>query len=71
MFFDVSRQAGRFQARAEVTTWMLSIARFKALSALRRRIDAELDESRRTDADNADDPEIAGEKGPGRDLREC
>jgi DNA-directed RNA polymerase specialized sigma24 family protein len=35
VFFDVWRQAGR----------MLSIARFKALSARRRRIDVELDET--------------------------
>jgi RNA polymerase sigma-70 factor (ECF subfamily) len=45
VFFDVWQQAGRFEGRAAVTTWLLSIARFKALSARRRRIDAELDET--------------------------
>jgi hypothetical protein len=45
VFFDVWQQAGRFEGRAAVTAWLLSIARFKALSARRRRTDAELDET--------------------------
>src|SRR5499427_7213088 len=44
VFLDVWRQAGRFEGRSAVSTWMLAIARFKALSALRRRPDEELDE---------------------------
>ena len=36
VFFDVWQQAGRFEGRAAVTTWLLSIARYKALSARRR-----------------------------------
>jgi RNA polymerase sigma factor (sigma-70 family) len=44
VFLDVWRQAGRFAFRSSVATWLLSIARFKALSAHRRRTDAELDE---------------------------
>src|SRR5258705_355946 len=44
MFLDVWRQAGRFEGRSAVSTWMLAIARFKALSALRRRPDEGLDE---------------------------
>ena len=39
VFLDVWRQAGRFEGRSAVSTWMLAIARFKALSALRRRPD--------------------------------
>ena len=63
VFFDVWRQAGRYEGRAAVTTWLLSIARFKALSARRRRTDAELDETiEATVADSADDPEIALQK---------
>ena len=59
VFLDVWQQAGRFEGRAAVTTWLLSIARFKAQSARRRRIDAELDETiESTVADSADDPEI-------------
>src|SRR4051812_14504116 len=45
VFFDVWQQAGRFAGRATVTTWLLSIARFKALSARRRRTDGKLDET--------------------------
>src|SRR5262245_31686074 len=43
VFLDVWRQAGRFEGRSSVSTWLMSIARFKALSARRRRIDSELD----------------------------
>jgi DNA-directed RNA polymerase specialized sigma24 family protein len=45
VFFDVWQQAGRFEGRSAVSTWLLSIARFKTLSAPRRRTDAELDET--------------------------
>jgi RNA polymerase sigma-70 factor, ECF subfamily len=63
VFFDVWQQAGRFEGRSAVTTWLLSIARFKALSARRRRTDAPLDETIETTvADSADNPEIALEK---------
>ena len=63
VFFDVWQQAGRFERRSAVSTWLLSIARFKALSAHRRRTDAPLDETiEATVADSADDPEIALQK---------
>ena len=63
VFFDVWQQTGRFEGRSAVTTWLLSIARFKALSARRRRTDAELDKTIETTvADSADDPEIALQK---------
>jgi DNA-directed RNA polymerase specialized sigma24 family protein len=42
VFFDVWQQAARFEGRSAVTTWLLSMARFKALSARRRRTDAPL-----------------------------
>jgi RNA polymerase sigma-70 factor (ECF subfamily) len=42
-FIEVWRQASRFEGRASVSTWIMSIVRFKALSARRRRTDAELD----------------------------
>jgi RNA polymerase sigma-70 factor (ECF subfamily) len=63
VFLDVWRQAGRFEGRSAVTTWLLSIARFKALSALRRRPDEELDdETAGAIEDPSDDPEVALEK---------
>jgi RNA polymerase sigma-70 factor (ECF subfamily) len=63
VFLDVWRQADRFEGRSCASTWLISIARFKALSARRRRIDAELDEKiGATVADPADDPEAALQK---------
>jgi RNA polymerase sigma-70 factor, ECF subfamily len=44
VFLDVWRHAGRFQGQSQVTTWLLAMARNKALSALRRRSTEELDE---------------------------
>ena len=63
VFLDVWRQAGRFEGRSAVSTWMLAIARFKALSALRRRPDQELDEETAgAIEDPSDDPGAALEK---------
>jgi RNA polymerase sigma-70 factor (ECF subfamily) len=62
VFLDVWRQAGRFEARSSVSTWLMSIARFKALSVRRRRHDAELtDTIVSTIADPADDPETVAD----------
>jgi RNA polymerase sigma-70 factor, ECF subfamily len=60
VFLDVWRQADRFQYRSSVSTWLMSIARHKALSARRRRTEgAELDEKiEATIADPANDPEL-------------
>jgi RNA polymerase sigma-70 factor, ECF subfamily len=73
VFLDVWRQAGKFEGRSAVSTWMLSIARFKALSALRRRPEQELDdETAQAIEDHADDPEVAlAKKDKGSVLRQC
>ena len=63
VFLDVWRQADRFEGRSAVSTWLMSIARFKALSARRRRKDAELNDTiEATIADPADDPAVTLEK---------
>jgi RNA polymerase sigma-70 factor (ECF subfamily) len=63
VFFDVWRNAHQFQGNSRVSTWILAIARFKALSALRRRKDDELDDDHAAAIpDMADDPEIAVQK---------
>lgn len=63
VFLDVWRQADRFEGRSAVSTWMLAIARFKALSALRRRPDAALDEDTAAAIeDPSDDPGMSLEK---------
>jgi len=73
VFLDVWRQADRFEGRSAVTTWLLAIARFKALSALRRRPDEELDEEAAAAIeDPSDNPEIVVEKkDKGEVLRQC
>jgi RNA polymerase sigma-70 factor, ECF subfamily len=59
VFLDVWRQADRFEGRSSVSTWLISIARFKALSARRRQTDTALDETiEATIADLANDPEV-------------
>jgi RNA polymerase sigma-70 factor (ECF subfamily) len=73
VFLDVWRQAGKFEGRSAVSTWLLSIARFKALSILRQRGEVELDdELAGAIEDHADDPEIAmAKKEKGEALRQC
>src|SRR5581483_7806100 len=59
VFTEVWRSAGRFEARSQVTTWILGIARFKAMSALRRRtFDALDDDVAASIEDTADNPEV-------------
>jgi RNA polymerase sigma-70 factor (ECF subfamily) len=63
VFIEVWRNAGRFEARSQVSTWILAIARFKALAAMRRRQPDELDdEASEMIEDTADDPEVAVQK---------
>src|SRR3974377_1622356 len=58
VFLDVWRQADGFESKSQVSTWLLAIARYKALSALRRRTDEPLDDHlAATIEDTADDPE--------------
>ena len=45
VFIDVWRQAASFEGRSSVSTWLLAIARYKALSARRRRCDDQLDDA--------------------------
>jgi RNA polymerase sigma-70 factor (ECF subfamily) len=73
VFLDIWRQAGKFEGRSAVSTWMLSIARFKALSAMRRRPEQELDdETAERIEDDADDPEVTlAKKDKGALLREA
>jgi RNA polymerase sigma-70 factor (ECF subfamily) len=73
VFLDIWRQAGKFEGRAAVSTWMLSIARFKALSALRRRPEQELDEeTAERIEDQSDDPEVTlAKKDKSAVLRQC
>jgi RNA polymerase sigma-70 factor, ECF subfamily len=73
VFLDVWRQAGQFEGRSTVSTWMLAMARYKALAARRRRTEDQLDdEVVEAIADECDDPEIAAQKKDrGEILRRC
>ncbi|MDI9848647.1 sigma-70 family RNA polymerase sigma factor [Rhodoblastus sp. 17X3] len=73
VFLDVWRQAGKFEGRSSVSTWLLSIARFKALSCVRQRRDAPYDEEAAAEiADEADDPEIEiAKRDKSAALRQC
>jgi RNA polymerase sigma-70 factor, ECF subfamily len=69
VFLAVWRQAGKFEGRSAVSTWLFAITRFKTLSALRRRKDVELDDEA---ADPIDDPEVAVQKkDTSNALRKC
>ena len=63
VFLDVWRQAGQYEARSSVSTWLLSIARFKALSSFRRKAPETFDpETAEEIADESDTPEISLQK---------
>jgi RNA polymerase sigma-70 factor (ECF subfamily) len=73
VFLDVWRQAGSFEGKSQVSTWLLSIARFKALSSFRKRREAELDEAAAEEIeDDSDDPSVTLQKKDKADaLRAC
>jgi RNA polymerase sigma-70 factor (ECF subfamily) len=58
VFLDVWRTASQFQGRSQVSTWLLSIARFKALTSLRQRKHEDIDQEEMLEiADEAETPE--------------
>jgi RNA polymerase sigma-70 factor (ECF subfamily) len=73
VFLDVWRTAGQFEGRSQVSTWLLSIARFKALTALRQRQHEDIDQQDVMQiADGADTPEMALDRSRTNDiLRAC
>ena len=73
VFLDVWRQAEGFEAKSQVSTWLLAIARYKALSALRRRTDEHLDDQMAAAIeDTADNPEtIVGTKDRNTIVQKC
>jgi len=72
-FIEIWRQAGRFEGRSKASTWLLGVARHKALSSLRQRRFDQLDEG--TVAlvpDPSDTPEVEVQrKSSAAVLREC
>ncbi len=73
VFLDVWRRATKFAHRSTVSTWMLAIARNKAISVLRKRAEDQLDE-RTAEAleDDGDTPEdIAQKMSKSEQIRTC
>ena len=63
VFLDVWRQAGRFESRSSVSTWLMAIARNKAISHLRRKKDMPLDDKMANlIEDTQDNPETVAQK---------
>ena len=73
VFLDVWRCACKFKAKSQVSTWLLAIARHKAITALRRHTEAHWDDDKiAAIADHADDPETtAHRKGCNSIIRAC
>ena len=72
-FIEVWRRAGGFEGRSKASTWLLGVARHKALSSLRQRRFDQLDEG--TVAlvpDPSDDPEMKVQRqSSAAVLRDC
>lgn len=63
VFLELWRQAPGFEGRSEVSTWLLGIARFKALSALRKKKEEWIDDDDAAAVpDQADTPEVSAMK---------
>jgi RNA polymerase sigma-70 factor (ECF subfamily) len=73
VFLDVWRGAATYQSRSQVTTWILGIARFKALTALRQRSFEALDEeAAERIEDPSDSPEVQSQLADRRAImQEC
>jgi RNA polymerase sigma-70 factor, ECF subfamily len=73
VFIDLWRKADQFRGESQVSTWIMGIARFKALSSLRQRRDDALDDATaEAIPDSADNPEVAFQKADQMEImREC
>jgi len=73
VFVDVWKHARGYEGRSAATTWLLSIAHNRAVSALRKRREEPWDDDRAAALlDDADDSEVAAQKADkSRLLRRC
>jgi RNA polymerase sigma-70 factor (ECF subfamily) len=73
VFLDLWRHAASFEGRARLSTWILAIARNKAVSAMRGRTDQPLEDAMLTaipdQADTAEETLAAGERSAV--MRQC
>lgn len=73
VFLEVWRNAGNYEGRSAVGTWLLSIAHNRAVSSLRRRREESWDEETAGALpDEGDDPEVSLQKvDKAAQLRQC
>lgn len=73
VFIEVWHKAGTFEGRSSVSSWLLGMARFKALTERRKtRVTVDPDDALGTVEDGSDDPEVAAQKNDkGAALRRC
>jgi RNA polymerase sigma-70 factor (ECF subfamily) len=72
-FIDAWQHADRFEGRSSVSTWLLGIARHKALTAAQRRPTESIDDQAALNVvDTANDPEAElGDRDRGTVIRRC
>jgi RNA polymerase sigma-70 factor, ECF subfamily len=73
VFLEAWRNAKTFEGRSSPSTWLLSIAHNRAVSALRKRREQSWDEETANEiADSGDDPEVVAQKADkGAIMRRC
>lgn len=73
VFHEVWRNAGNYEGRSAVGTWLLSIAHNRAVSVLRRRREESWDEDTAGQLpDNGDTPEVSLQKADkAEQMRQC
>ena len=73
VFLDVWRNAAKYEGRSSASTWLLAIARNRALSYLRKRREESMDDKTADQmVDGADSPEISAQKSnKGEIMRAC
>ena len=73
VFMEVWRNAGKFEGRSKVSTWIMAIAHNRAVSALRKRQETQIeDDMFETIADTADNPEtVSAKRSKGEQIRLC
>lgn len=74
VFIEVWQKASAYEGRSKVSSWLLGVARYKALSELRKKKPSAVksDEILETIEDQADDPEMASQKrDKGAAIKRC
>ncbi len=73
VFLEAWRRAASFEGRSSVSTWLMAIAHHRAVSVLRKRGEAELDDAMAGMlADEGDTPEVTAQKRSKADvMRAC